>query len=170
MGKLTTIFIFIWINLSVSAQDIVKTFIDKYGKDDNIEIITIGKKMIETLYSLNSDNPELTEAIKGLETIRIIFSHDMDLNKEYYDSAQKLLSSSKRMKEYFSMSENNSKLLIMVRESRKSIKELILLSEQRDGFNLISISGSINLDVLLNYSEGLNIRELEQLRSVKHDR
>ena len=169
MAKLTLIFIFIWINSSVLAQDIVKSFMDKHGKDDNIEIITIGKKMMETMYSLASDNPELTEAIKGLETIRIISSKDLELNKEYYDSARKLLSKSRGMKEFFSISEENNELIIMIRESRARIRELILLSEQEDGFNLISISGAINLDVLLNYSEGLNIKELEQLRSVKRN-
>ena len=169
MGKLTFILIFIWINSSVLGQDIVKSFIDKHGKDDNIEVITIGKKMMETIYSLTSDNPDLTETIKGLENICIISSKDLELNKEYYDSARKMLAKSKGMKELFSMSEGNKELIIMIRESRNSIRELILLSEQEDGFNLISISGAIDLDVLLNYSEGLNIKELEQLRSVKRN-
>ena len=169
MGKYTFIYIFIWINSSISAQDIVKSFVDKHGKDDNLEIITIGKKMMENMYTLISDNPDLTEVIKGVETIRIISSKDLDLNKEYYDSARKLLSKAKEMKEFFSMSEENNELLIMIRESKNSIKELILLSEQPNEFNLISISGTINLDVLLKYSEGLNIKELQQLRSVKRN-
>ena len=160
MAKNIFIYIFIWINSSVPAQDIVRSFIDKHGKDDNLEIITIGKKMIETMYALISDNSDLTEAIKGVELIRIISSKDMDLNKEYYNSARELLSKSKGMKEFFSMNGENNELLIMIRESKKSIKELILLSEQPDEFNLISISGTIDLDVLLKYSEGLNIKEL----------
>ena len=169
MGKYIFIYIFIWINFSATAQDIVKSFIDKHGKDDNLEVITIGKKMIETMYTLSLDNTDLTDAIKGLEKIRIISSKDLDLNKEYYNSARNLLSKSRGMKEFFSMSRDNNELLIMIRESRKSIKELILLSGQSDGFSLISVSGMINLDVLLNYSERLNIKELEQLRSVKRN-
>jgi len=169
MGKCTFILIFVWISSSVSAQDIIKSFMDKHGKDDNLEIITIGKKMIETMYSMTSDNPDLTEAIRGMETIRIISSKDMELNKEYYNSARKLLSKSRGIKEFFSMSDDNNELLIMVKESRNVIRELILLSELPDGFNLISISGTLNLDVLLKYSEGLNIKELNQLRSVKRN-
>ena len=160
MRRNIVIFIFIWIISSVTAQDVVKSFINKHGKDDNLEIITIGKKMMETVYTLISDNSDLTEVIKGVESIRIISSKDMDLNKEYYNSARELLSKSKAMKEFFSMSEDNNELLIMIRESKKSIKELILLSEQADEFNLISISGTIDLDVLLKYSEGVNIKEL----------
>jgi len=169
MRKYKLICIFVWINLSVSAQDIVKSFMDKHGKDDNLEITTIGKKMMEMVYSLTSDNPDLTEAIKDLETICIVSSKDLDVNKEYYSSARNLLYKSKGMKELFSMSEDDIELLIMIRESKKDIKELILLSEQPDGFNLISICGTINLDVLLKYSEGLNIKELDQLRSMKHN-
>jgi len=169
MGRTIFILFFIWINSSVLAQDIVKSFIDKHGKDDNLEIITIGKKTMETMYPLISENPDLIEVIKSLESIRIISSKDMEINKEYYDSARELLSKSKRMKELFSMSEENKELIITIRESKNSIKELILLSEQDDGFNLISISGAINLDVLLKYSEDFNIKELEQLRSVKRN-
>jgi len=168
MKKYLFFCIFIWINSSVPAQDILKSFIDKHGKDDNLEIITIGKKMMETMCELILDNPELTEAINGMETIRIISSKDPDLNSEYYNSAQNLLAKSKKTKEFFSISEENNELLIVFRESKKSIKELIVLSGRPDGFNLISINGNINLDVLLKYSEGLkNIKELNQLRSVK---
>ncbi|MCL1933358.1 MAG: DUF4252 domain-containing protein [Candidatus Azobacteroides sp.] len=169
MKKYVFICLFIGINFSASAQDIIASFMDKHGKDDNLEVVTIGKKMMEMICTLTSDNPNLTEAIKGLETIRIISSKDEDLNKEYYHSAQALLSKSKGFEEFFSMSEENKELMVMIKESKGDIKELILLLEQPDGFNLISISGTINLDDLVNYSKGLNIKELNQLSSVKRN-
>jgi len=159
----------IWIHLSASAQDIISSFLDKHRKDDNLEIVTIGKKMMEAICTLTSDNPDLTEAIKGLEMIRIVSSKDEDLNKEYYLSAQALLSKSKGFEEFFSMDEKEKELMVMIKESKGCIKELILLSEQPDGFNLISISGTINLDDLLKYSKGLNIKELDQFQSVKRN-
>jgi len=169
MKKHLFICLFIGINLTVSAQDIIASFLEKHGKDDSLEVISIGKKMMETIGALISDNPDLTEAIKGVEMIRIVSSRDRDLNKEYYNTAQKLLSKSKGLEEFFSMSEEDKELMVMIRESKGNIKELLLLSEQPDGFNLISISGTINLDDLLNYSEGLNIKELNELRSVKRN-
>jgi len=168
-GKYKLIGIIIWMNLSVSAQDVITSFLDKHSKDDNLEVVSIGKKMIETLYDLISDNPDLKEAIKGLETIRIISSKDRDLDKEYYDSAQELASKSKGMEEYFSISKENKEIKVMIRKSKELIKELILLSEQPEGFNLISIRGTIDLDVLLKYSKGLNIKELDHLRSVENN-
>ena len=169
MKKYVLLCLFISITLSASAQDIIVSFLEKHGKDDNLEIVTIGKKMIETICALSSDYPELTKAIKGVEMIRIVSSKDKDLSKEYYHSAQKLLSKSKGLEELFSMSEEGKELIVMTGKSKGTIKELLLLSEQPDGFNLISISGTIHLDDLLNYSEGLNIKELDELRSVKRN-
>ena len=169
MKKYLLFCLFVLINLSVSAQDVIASFLDKHGKDDNLEVVSIGKKMMEAIIELTSDNPGLTEAIKGVETIRIVSSKEGDLNKEYYNSAQQLLSESKKLKEFFSISENDRKLTVMTRESRGNIKELLLLSEQADGFNFISIRGTIHLDDLLNYSESLNIKELKKLHSVKRN-
>jgi len=56
----------------------------------------------------------------------------------------------------------------MIRKTKGDIKELILLSEQPEGFNLISVSGTINPDVLRKYSEKLKTKELNHLHSVKH--
>jgi hypothetical protein len=167
--KYKLIGIIIWINFSVSAQDVITSFLEKHRKDDNLEVVSIGKKMIETLCDLSSDNPELKDAIEGLENIRIVTSKDRELDKEYYNSARELASKCKEMEEYFSVNEENKELIVMIKESKGSVKELVLLSEQPEEFNLISISGMINLDLLLKYSEKLNIKELNQLHSVKRN-
>jgi len=170
MNKYLLVCFFLWMSFSVSAQDIISSFIDKHEKDDNLEIISIGKKMMKTMDSLTTDNPDLKEAIKDLESIRIVSSRDSDLDKEYFNSARDLLSKAKGLKEFFSMNEQDTELIVMIRESKDSIKELILLSEQPDEFNLISISGIIDLDVLLKYSEGLHIKELNQLKTIRRNR
>jgi len=172
MNKYLLICFFFRISLLVSAQDIISSFIDKHEKDDNLEIVSIGKKMLKTMDSLTTDNPDLKDAIKDLESIRIVSSKegDRDLDKEYFNSARDLLSKSKDLKEFFSMDEQDKGLIVMIRKSKDSIKELILLSEQPDEFNLISISGIINLDVLLKYSEGLHIKELNQLKTIRRNR
>ena len=168
INKYKLICFLVGICFSVSAQDIITSFVDKHDRDDNLKVVSIGERMMDSLSFLTSNDPDLKEAIKGVEKIRIVSSKDQDLDKEYYNSARELLSKNKGLKEYFSTNEENKELMVMIRESKGSVKELILLSEQPEGFNLISISGTINLDVLLNYSEKLNIKELDQLRSVKH--
>jgi len=171
MNKCLLICFFLRISLlSVPAQDIISSFVDRHEKDDNLEVVSIGKKMMKTMDSLTTDNPDLKNAIKDLESIRIVSSKDKDLDKEYYNSARDLLSKSKGLKEFFSMNEQDKDLIVMIRESNHSVKELILLSDQPDEFNLISISGIIHLDVLLKYSEGLHIKELNQLKTIRRNR
>jgi hypothetical protein len=161
--------LFIWIIFSVSAQDVVTSFLDKHENDDSLQVISIGKKMIERMDTLTSDNPELKKAINGLETIRIVLSKDKELDDEYYDSARELLSESNGLEEFFSMNGKNTDLIIMVRKSKGVVKELILLSKQQEEFSLIAITGKIDLDVLLEYSEGLTIKALKQLHTIKHN-
>ena len=158
---------FLWLSLSVSAQDVIASFLDKHGKDDNLEVVSIGKKMIEMMNSLIIDAPDLKAAIKDLEAIRIVSSKDADVQKEYYNSALKLLSNTKGLDEYFSMNEKDNELVMMIRESKGSIKELVLLSELPEGFNLIYISGTIDLDVLLKYSESLTIKKIKNLNRLR---
>jgi len=153
MKKYLILSLFIWINLSVPAQDVVKSFLEMHAKDDNLEIVSIGKKMLKMVCTLSSDDPNLTNAIKDLETIRIVSSKDQDSIKEYYTCAQDLVAKAKGFEGFFSMSKEDKELMVMIRESKGNIKELLLLSEQpEEGFNLISISGKINLDDLLQYS------------------
>lgn len=170
-NKYVILCLLLWISLSVSAQDIIASFIDKHEKDENLEVVSIGKRMIRTLDSMTTDNPDLKEAIKGLEAIRIVSAkdRDRDLDREYYDSARELLSQSSGLKEFCSIDEKDKELVVMIRKSKDTVKELILLLDQPEEFSLISISGTINLDVLLKYSEGLNIKELKQLKSIKNN-
>jgi hypothetical protein len=169
MGKYKLICLFIWIHLSISAQDVITSFLDKHVNDDSLKIVSIGKQMIERMDTLTANNAELKEALKGLETIRIISSKDKDLDNEYYNSAKELLSESKGLEEFFLLDEENMKLTVMVRKSKGAVKELILLSNQKEEFSLISVTGRINLDVLLKYSDRLDINVLKELHTIKHN-
>ena len=149
---------------NLSAQDPVATFMDMHGADDNLEIISIGRRMFEKMDGLPVGDPELKEAIKGLETIRIVTSKDTLLNKEYYDSAHKLLERCKGFEKILSINEEDRSIVVLVKETKGgAVKELLLLSGRGAGFNLVSMSGDINLNTWIKYSEGLNIEELNNL-------
>ncbi|GHT29649.1 hypothetical protein FACS189432_08840 [Bacteroidia bacterium] len=167
LQKQLLIIFFIQISISLSAQDLVAAFLDKHEKDDNLEVVSIGKKMVEMMCGLSSDNTELQAAIKGLENICIVSSKDAISNKEYYESAQQLLCKNKGFEEILSISGDNEDLLVMIKESKGIVKELVLLSGQDDKFNLIFISGNINLNTLIKYSENLNIKGFNNIRSVE---
>jgi hypothetical protein len=169
--KYLLIIFFFQMGFSLSAQDVIASFLEKHEKDDNLEVVSIGKKMVEMMcVLLSSENPELQNAIKGLDNICIVTSKEATLNKEYFESAQQLLSKSKGFEEILATSEENGALLVMVKESKGTVKELVLLSGQNNGFSLIFISGDIDLGTLIKYSKDINMEELNGIRSVEREK
>ncbi|MDR3339651.1 MAG: DUF4252 domain-containing protein [Candidatus Symbiothrix sp.] len=165
--KYGLLFFLLLLSISVSAQDLISVFIDKHGKDDNLDIVTIGKKMIDQISRMSSENPELQEAIKGLENICIVSSKDADMNTDYYDAVLLLLAK-KGFAELFSINGENEQMTISVKESKGTIKELVMLSNKDAGFNLISISGDIDIDTLVKYADNLNIENFTHFQSTEH--
>ncbi|MDR3219686.1 MAG: DUF4252 domain-containing protein [Dysgonamonadaceae bacterium] len=161
------LFFLVLFSASVSAQDLITVFIDKHGKDDNLDIVTIGKKMIDRICRMSSETPELQDAIKGLENICIVSSKDADMNVEYYDSVLQLLTK-KDFKELFSINEENEQMAISVKESKGAVKELVMLSNKNTGFNLIFISGEINIETLAKYADNLNIKDFTDFHTTEH--
>ncbi len=152
--------------IPVSAQDVVNAFVEKYTKDESLEIVSIGKKMFEMMGTLSSDNPDLMEVIKGLENIRIVSSKDPDLSPEYYKTAQELLSKSKGFEEILSSKENDEQTIVVVKESKDVVKELVLITNGAKGFSMIALNGKINIKTLAKCAGTLNIKGLEKLGSV----
>ena len=158
--------------ISISAQEIASSFLDKFGKDDNLEVVTIGKKMLQMMEGIASKDPDFTEVIKGLENIQIISSTDSVLSNEYYDSAYEIMTKKKQGFEQLVEFKNSEEtLIIMVKESRGAIRELVLLSNKKtQGFNLITLNGKIDMEPLVKYSERINIPGLKVLDSVNNDK
>jgi hypothetical protein len=149
--------------LSSPAQTPAASFLEKYEKEDNLRVISIGKKMFERIEKQDLGSLKLQEAIKGLENIQIIASEDTDLSKEYYSAACAILEKSKDLTELCSIQNGNMQLLVKVRETKGIINELIILSEDSKGFSLIDLVGNINLELLAGYSSPLDFKDFEKL-------
>lgn len=154
---------------SLYAQEFVGSFLDKYGKDENIEIVTIGKKMLDLMKSDSIADDKLQEAIQGLESIRIISCKDKTLTDDYYNLAYNLLERNKNFTELVSINNGESSLIVMIKEIKGTVSELILLANNSGDFSLISLKGCINLDLLAKYSKNLNFNELEKLSSYSRE-
>ncbi|MDR1631412.1 MAG: DUF4252 domain-containing protein [Dysgonamonadaceae bacterium] len=155
----------------LEAQELISSFLNEYGKDNRLEVVTIGKKMLGTMSGLSSGREDLSElqaAIKGLENIYIVTSKDTTLNdtilnREYYDSCRQLMKNT-GFNVIFSGNEDPEGLFVIgTKESKGAVKELALLFLDKDGrFNLIQMTGVIDLNMLVKYSEnlkGLNINK-----------
>jgi hypothetical protein len=157
-----------FVSVTLSAQEIVNVFLNKHGKDESLEIVNIGKKMLDLMQSDSLAGPELREAIAGVETIRMITSKDESLRDDYYHSAYGLLSKDKEYTELVAINNEEEKLIVMVKANRGVVSELILLLNRPD-FSLISLSGHIDLEMLANYSQNLDLNELKNLNIIENN-
>jgi hypothetical protein len=161
--------VFTVMTCSLHAQEIIISFLDKYGKDENIEVVTIGKKMFDLMKSDSIADDKLQEAIHGLENIQIVSCKDKALNSDYYNLAYDLLAKNKNYTELVSINNEEGSLIVMIKEIKGTVSELVLLTNNSDDFNLISLKGCINLDLLAKYSQNLNFNELEKFGSYKKE-
>jgi hypothetical protein len=146
-------------NAAVNAQELASAFLNEYGKDNSLEVVTIGKKMLGMMIDMNSGEEDLTElqaAIKGLENICIVTSTDTALNAEYYNSCRQMMKN-KGFNSIFSSSEDpEDRFVIATKETKGIVKELALLFLDGEGeFSLIQITGNIDLNTLVKYSKNL---------------
>ncbi len=170
MKQFITVILLSLFVFSASAQEIANSFIEKY-QDDSLEVITIGKKMLQMMEDVSGENPDFKEAIQGLENIIIISSKDTDLNKEYYNTAYDLLTKNKKgFEQLVKVQDENENLIIMAKGSKGTISELILLAgSANNDFNLISLTGEINLETLAKYSKKINISGLKALENLNNN-
>lgn len=149
--KSGSIIFFLLFTLSVFAQDAAGVFLEKYGKDDNLEVISIGKKMFGMMDDASIGDLDIKAVIDGLENIKIIKSKDANLNDDYFDSAMKTLEKSG---EYQQLKTNGNFSVLMIKENRNVVKELVFISTDSDnGFSLISLTGNIDMDMLTKISK-----------------
>lgn len=156
----------IMISISLNAQ-IVNSFLEKYEKDEEIEVISIGKKMLKEIQFDSIATPELKEAISGLENIKVIYSQGESDKKEYYDFADQLIKNNKHLKEVLFLDTPEEILQIVVKEIKGKVRELIIISHNKDNFHLITLSGIIELELLANYSHVMGIKGLDKLNNIK---
>ncbi|MDR1369803.1 MAG: DUF4252 domain-containing protein [Dysgonamonadaceae bacterium] len=150
------------------SQEVANLFLEKFNNDDHLEVISIGKKMFQMMADASIDDGEFNKTIKGLEKIIVISSTDSTLSSEYYDSACEILAKKKNgFETLLSTKDGKEELVVMSKESKGVIKELVLLQiDKVNNFSLISLSGDINLKTLAKYSEKINLSGLKVLDSI----
>ena len=164
------LFIILWSTLFQPAfsQEVASLFLEQFNNDDNLEVVSIGEKMFQMMADVSPDNENFNEAIKGLEKLIVISSKDSALNHEYYNSAFAILTKKKSgFESILSSKEGQEELVIMSKESKGIVKELILLQrDSKNNFSLISLSGEIDLKNLIKYSSSINLSGLQILDSI----
>lgn len=166
MKKCFVLNIFILVSLfSVSAQNIVSKMIDRYGDDDNFEVVTIGKKMINKMRSSEKGNAGFLQAINGLTSINVLSSKNRDIGNEYYNSARELMTrGNKGYKEMSPAEGGKEKTVVFINKGKikekGKVQELVLLSKnEQKAFEMIVFYGNINIQSLIKYSDHINLND-----------
>lgn len=162
MNRLIIISILLLQVVGLSAQDIVSSFLDKHGKDSNLELTTIGKKMFRTMEEEGLINERLSSIVSGLDCIHIISSADASLAPEYFSSSVALLEKESAYRSVY-QSGGVEDIQVAVRESSGTIRELIIIAGGESSFDLVCLSGDIALDALTAYSEDEGLETLKNI-------
>lgn len=170
MKKYILILLAVCFTFSLEAQNVIGSFLNKHGKDGSLQIVSIGKKMFETIEEQALGTPELLQAINGLENIQIVSSKESELNKEYYQSVNALLEEDASFQPLFSMNTENVQLQAVMKSSKGVINELIVLSYDQEKFTLISMVGELNLELLANYTNAIALTGVDCSSHSKKDK
>ena len=170
MKKIIFISFFTLLTGALSAQDLVSSFLKKHNESDEFQVTTIGKKMLDMLITIAQQGEiEMAKSLEGLDNIRALSSSDTTKYNEYYTTACDLIHKSRGFEIVMSSQSPGSNTVLAVKESKGIVKELVLISgdEQTGNFNLISLTGKINLDTLAKYAGKLHIEGLDQLNKLR---
>lgn len=150
---------------NASAQDFASNFIKKHG-DNEFEVVSIGKQMLSMLEDMSGNNQDIKDAIKGLESIKIITSKAKDKVEKNFKNAWSMLNKkSSGFSEMMSIKEENENIHIMIREEDSIVKDFVLLTSNDSTFNMICLTGEIDMATLGKLASLTQLDKLKKLNS-----
>jgi hypothetical protein len=150
--------------LGIFAQDFATSFINKHG-DKDLEVVSIGKQMLSMLEEMSSNDPELKEVIHNLNGIKIMTStSEESAQKAFKEAYAMLFKKNSGFEEMMSVKEENEETYIMIRKKGDVIKDLVLLTFGKEQFNMICLTGNINVDSLAKLSSVISLNKLKKLK------
>lgn len=159
MKKQRLIIIALLLSSALNAQDFV-TQIMNLSADENRPLtnINIGKTMLDKMAD-NSDDSELKEAFKELNSIRIVSSENSEDSKFYFQKANEIIKESyNEYEEVVSVSEPQSKVSMYIKKRNEDNQDLILITlDESNSLTIISVSGKIDFHSMSKISGSLNI-------------
>lgn len=155
-------------SLSVSADNFVATFIDKYVEDKRpVNNVNIGKTMLNEMAE-NATDEELKNMFENLNSIRVITTEKKRDSRYYFKKANELIKEAySDYEEVVSVNERKSKTHVILKKLDDETENLILVSlDDKDKLTILSVSGKVDFKSLAKLSKSLkdekNVTEDEQ--------
>lgn len=144
-------------SLSVSADNFVTTFIDKYVEDKRpVNNVNIGKTMLNEMAE-NATDEELKNMFEDLNSIRIITTEKKRDSRYYFKKANQLIKEAySDYEEVVSVNERKSKTHVIMKKLDDETENLILISlDDKDKLTILSVSGKVDFKSLAKLSKSL---------------
>ena len=168
-SRLTLLILILGLSFKSFAQeDAIQRFFSKYMEDERFSRVYISPKMMQMAGGFlksnagsDKDAEELGSLITKIRGIRILSSEHVEGNVLYKEVMATLTKNS--YEDLMDVQDATSNLKFMVREEGGLVKELLMVSGDKQGeFTLISMLGSFTYKDLNMLAEKTNIPGMEQ--------
>lgn len=168
MKKLLILFVCL-LSLQASAQNsVVTNFFDKYAENDDFTTVYVTGRMFSLMADIapeDEDAKDLVEAASDLKGLKILQSDKVDGKELYSDLYSKLNKGG--YEDLMVIKEGKEReIKFMIKEDKKVVSELLMLSGEDTEFVLIYLYGEIDLEKIARITKNMEIDGLDQLQKL----
>ncbi|MGD0584083.1 MAG: DUF4252 domain-containing protein [Bacteroidales bacterium] len=166
MKRLVYLLIFLFIPLILRGQNstAIDDLFQKYAGKEGITSVYISSKMLGMFGGQEGKDEDLNNLVSRLKSIRILTVEDSALNEKinFYEELKKKADFTS-YEDLMVVNEADNVTKFLIRESGKTISELLIISGGKKGNTLISIRGDLDLKNISGLSKKMGIQQLEEL-------
>lgn len=166
MKRLVYLLIFLFIPLILRGQNstAIDDLFQKYAGKEGITSVYISSKMLGMFSGQEGKDEDLNNLVSRLKSIRILTVEDSTLNEKinFYEELKKKVDFT-TYEDLMVVNEADNVTKFLIRESGKTISELLIISGGKKGNTLISIRGDLDLKNISGLSKKMGIQQLEEL-------
>ena len=159
-----------------TQKDAITKFLSKYAADEDFTVVTVTSKMFSLFADIDPDDPEEKEALEAISKItglRILALDNDSIKAPVVYKEAKALIPEKEYEELMTIRHEGMDLKFMIKESKGTIVELLLIAGGHKKFFIMSLVGDIDLSQISKLSHKMRIdgfEKLELLEEKKHDK
>jgi hypothetical protein len=172
MRRLLFLLTFLFITRIIIGQNStsIDDLFEKYAGRDGITSVYISSKMLGMFSGQEGKDEDLNNLVSKLKSIRILTVEDSTLNEKinFYDELKKKVDFSV-YEELMVVNDADNVTKFLIKESGKTIAELLIISGGKKGNTLISIRGDLDLKNISGLSKKMGIRQLEELDKLEQN-
>ena len=159
---------------SIYAQsNAIEEFQNKYHNTGKYFSLRIEGGILRTLASLNTDDPDTKDVVKLISGIDAIDIHSICKSEtnftggDYNDLLKKI--KREKFEDLMIVNDHDGRINFLIKESKGSVSDLVMLVNNLDEFLVMDISGNIDLHSIARLSEKMDFKGSENLEKLKDE-